>query len=391
MRQFYVTVLACLLTFAGYGQKAEKPKINKANMAREKGDLAEAQRIIDLATDYEKTKDNGKTWYYRGLIYATIDTTSNAEHAGLSDNALQIAMESFNKAKEMGDASDYYINNDFGLPVLMGQQIDAYYSFYYNQGVNAFGASEYETAVSAFESSYAVLPTDTNAYINAAYAAHNGELFEAAKKNYRAALDNGAKAKDLFYNYVNILSSIDKDTESALQVVAEGRELYPADGTLAKNQINMMIQSGQIEEARTNLEKAIESEPDNPNLYFTLAAMHEQLEDEDAAVGAYQKALEIDPNHFESNFNMGVILIDRANQVIKERNNLGVSKADLAKAREMEPLIDQKLKDALPQWERVYEVRPTEKSAIETLRYIYSQLKMNDKAEEMQNVLDGLE
>lgn len=391
MRQLYVFLLACFVGFAGYSQKEKKPKINKANLLRERGELAEAKQIIDAAAEYEKIKDDGKTWYYRGLIYATIDTTSNPEVAALSDNALEIAMASFNKAKELDDPTSYYVNNAIGLPVLLSQQIDAYYSYYYNIGVTAFTEGEYETAVAGFENSYVVLPSDTNAYINAAYASHNGEMYDVAKKNYQAALDKGATAKDLFYNYVNIVSSIDKDNEKALEIVTRGREIYPTDGTLAKNQINMMIQLGKIDEAKDNLEKAIEAEPDNPNLYFTLAAMYEQLEKEEEAVNAYKKAIAVDPSHFESNFNMGVIMIDRANTVIKQRNDLGVSKADLKKAASLEPIIDEKLRDALPQWEKVYEVRPTEKSAIETLRYIYNQLKMYDKSEEMQKVLDGLD
>jgi tetratricopeptide (TPR) repeat protein len=391
MRQLYVFLLACFIGFAGYSQKEKKPKINKANSFREQGKLAEAKEIIDAATVYEKVKDDGKTWYYRGLIYATIDTTSNAEHAALSDDALNIAMESFNKAKEIDDPTSYYINNDFGLPILLSQQIDTYYSYYYNIGVTSFTEGEYETAVAGFENAYIIVPSDTNAYINAAYAAHNGELYDAAVANYQSSLDNGGRSKDLFYNYVNILTTIYKDNEAALKVISKGREMYPTDATLAKNQINMMIQMGKIDEAKSNLEEAIVAEPDNPNLYFTLASMHEQLENEDSAISAYKSALEIDPNHFESNFNMGVIMIDRANKIIKQRNNLGVSRADLKKAAEMEPIIDEKLRDALPQWEKIYEVRPTEKSAIETLRYIYNQLKLYDKSEAMQDVLDALD
>lgn len=391
MKQLYVFLLACFIGFAGYSQKEKKPKINKANSLREKGELAEAKAIIDAATQHEKTKDDGKTYYYRGLIYATIDTTSNAEHAALSDNALSIAMESFNKAKAMGEASSYYVNNDIGLPILLAQQIDGYYSYYYNIGVTGFSDGEYEKAVGGFENSYLIFPTDTNAYINAAYAAHNGELYDAAKKNYQASIDNKAISKDLYYNYINILTSIDNDNEKALEIVRKGREIYPTDATLAKNEINMLIQLDRIDDAKTNLEKAIEAEPDNPNLYFTLASMYEQLEDEEAALNAYRNALKVDPNHFESNFNMGVMMIDRASEVIKQRNDLGVSKADLKKASALDPIIDQKLKDALPQWEKVYEVRPTEKSAIETLRYIYTMLKMNKKADEMQNALDALD
>ena len=58
-------------------QKKQKPNINKALKSLQEGQLAEAKEMIDAATTYEKTMDDGKTWYYRGLIYAAIDTTSN--------------------------------------------------------------------------------------------------------------------------------------------------------------------------------------------------------------------------------------------------------------------------------------------------------------------------
>ncbi len=88
---------------------AKSQKFLRQSTAREKGDLALAKEIIDQATTYEKTKDDGKTWYYRGLIYATLDTTSNPQYATLSENALTIAMESFKKSDELADGKEYYI------------------------------------------------------------------------------------------------------------------------------------------------------------------------------------------------------------------------------------------------------------------------------------------
>src|SRR5690606_25630394 len=104
---FFVLLLVC---FTATAQKQKKPNLNKALNAWRDGNLAEAKQIIDDATTYEKTKDDGKTWYYRGLIYASIDTTSNEEHKSLAENPLQVAVESFAKADQLGKAgSEYFV------------------------------------------------------------------------------------------------------------------------------------------------------------------------------------------------------------------------------------------------------------------------------------------
>lgn len=387
MKRLSIIIMACALTFAGYAQK--KPKINKANKARENGELAEAKEIIDAAIEHEKTKDDGKTWYYRGLIYATIDTISNEQYSTLTDNALEEAMEAFRMADSLGEeGKDYFLTGEFGLPITKTQQIDGYYSYYYNRAVGAFQDSDFQNAVDAFAKSYYIIPEDTNAYINAAYAAHNGELWDAAKKHYRLALDKGAESKDLYYNFVNILSAVDKDNEKSLEVINEGLDKFPNDGVLQKNRINVLIGLEKIDEARADLIKAIEAEPDNANLHFTLGVLWEELDSLDKAAEAYKAAIAVDPDHFESNFNYGVILINKANETIKERNNLGMSKADQRKAKELGPKIMENLKEAMPQWERVYEIKPDETQAIETLAYIYTQLDMPEKANEMQEKLD---
>ncbi|RED94377.1 tetratricopeptide repeat protein [Marinoscillum furvescens] len=389
MKRTYILAVAMVLAVAGYAQK--KPKINKANSARENGDLVEAKSIIDAAIEHEKTKDDGKTWYYRGLIYATLDTTSNEQFSALAENALEEATEAFAKAEEIDpEGKNYYVSGEFGIPVLMEQQISNYYSHYYNKAVTAFQNSEFEEAVEAFENSYAIVPEDTNSYVNAAYAAHNGELYDDAVRNYRLAIDNGATSKDLYYNYVNILATAMGEKEKALEVIDEALEQFPADGPLSKNKVNILIELGKIDEAKGNLEDAIKSEPDNENLYFTLGVLYDELDNMEKANEAYKSAIEINPEHYESNFNYGVNLINSANEIIKESNNLGMSKADQKKAKELEPVIQEKLKEALPQWEHIHKIAPTDKTAIETLAYIYTQLKMYDKAEEMSEKLDNL-
>ncbi len=386
MKRTYMFALAIVVSFASFSQK--KPKINNANKARENGDLAEAKSIIDEASVFEKVKDDGKTWYYRGLIYATIDTTSNEQYSTLSKNPLEEAMTAFRKADEIDpEGKSYYVTDANGFPLLKGQQIDGYYSYYYNKAVEKFQEKEFEEAVKAFESAYYIIPEDTNAYVNAAYAAHNGELYDLAKRNYRLAIDNGATSKDLYYNYVSILTT-QGEKEAALELISEALGKYPTDGALSKNKINLLIELKRVDEAKQDLLTAIADEPENPNLYFTLAVLYEETGEPEKSIQAYKDALKVDPDHYESNFNYGVVLINAANEVIKESNALGISKADMKKADQLEPVISEKLKTALPQWERVHQVRPTDKTAMETLAYIYTQLKMYDKAEAMRAKLE---
>jgi len=389
MKRNFLILLAMIVGLAAYGQK--KPKINQANSLRESGDLAEAKSIIDDATTYEKTKDNGKTWYFRGLIYATIDTTSNEQYSDLKSNALQTAVESFDKAKEIDPVGNkYYITNSMGLPELMEQQISGYYNYYYNMAVTDFQDGNYADAVKEFEASYLIFPEDTNAYVNAAFAAHNGQLWEDAVRNYKRAIENGAQSTDLYYNYINILSTGINDKERALEAVNEALEKFPTDANLQKNRINLYIELDKVDEAMAELKEAIKNEPDNVSLLFTLAVMNEEAGNKDEARSAYQNAIKVNPDHYESNFNYGVMLINDANEVIKQSNALGLSKADQKKARELEPVIDEKLTIAMPQWEKILEIKPGDRQAMETLAYIYTQLNMKDKAKKMNDELDKL-
>lgn len=390
MKQTIVLIAALAVSIAGFSQKQPKPKINKANSSREKGELAEAKTIIDQAIDYEKTKDDGKTWYYRGLIYATIDTTSNPTFQSLDDNALEVAMASFEKARELGDPDkEYFITNATGLPVLLSQQIDNYYSYYFNQAIVDFEASEFESAVTNFYEAAKILPKDSNSFKNAAYAAHNGELFDQAIAAYELAIEKGSKSLDMYTNLTNIYI-LKERKEEALATVQNAKKVYPTNSDLGKTEINLLIQLDKVEDAKNNLINAIAEEPENTTLIFTLAAMYEELGDKDKALETYEKAISIEPNQFESNFNRGVILLNDANDVIKEYSNLGVSKADRAKEKQLEPIIKQKLNNALPQWEKLYEIKPDDRQIIETLMYVYNRLKKYDEADKLDKILESM-
>jgi len=378
-----------LVSSAVFAQKEKKPNINKALKAMQEGDLVFAKSEIDRATEFEKTSDDGKTWYYRGLIYASIDTSST--QGDLADNALSTAMESFQKAEDLQKGtSEYFLSDANGYPVLKPQQLEMLWGTYLNAGVEHFQNEETVDAVVNFVKCSMIKPQDTTGYLYSGLASQSGEQYDDALKYFKKYVEVGGTGEDVYASMIYITGTIKEDKEGALQMVEEAMSKYPQNTTFPKQKIDLLIQLDKIDEAKNGLIAAIEKEPENPQLYFSLGVMYDQLEDFENARVTYIKSLEVDPSFFNSSFNLAVLIFNQAVELIKEKNALGISAADQKKTKELQKIIDVKLKESLPHWLKVLESQPDNRTALEQAKYIYVQTKQMDKAEEMQTKLDAL-
>ena len=394
-------VLALLSTTNIYAQKEIKPKLGKIESLYKKGELIEAMKMSDLSISYEKTMNNPKTWYLRGLIYMALDTS--ASFSGVSENSLQTAISSFNKNDILSedDNKEPFITDEFGIPTTKTQQIESYWGFHYNRGATAFGEKDFRQAINSFNNAALIKPSDTNSVINAGYAAVQAELYDEAKNYFYKAIELGSTEKDIRLILLYVVATGQNLIEEALSIVRNARILYPSDNELARQEINFLIQLDRSEEATVNLAKAIEAEPSDPNLYFTLGILHEEISlklDSEAekdkrvelARKAYKNAINADPNYYNAHYNLGVLAMTDVNIYIKRQNALGYSKEDLKKADELEPIIQEKLSIALPLWEMTVSLKDDELPALETLAYLYSMKKMLDKAENIQAKIEAL-
>jgi len=378
MRQL-LTIGICLLVVWAYAQK--KPKINQAMKALDNKEYAEAKSIIDAAIEHEKTKDDPKTWYYRGQIYAQLDTVLNIE------GALQESVKAFKKTIEL-DPKQSKVTEIGAVGVKnVDTNLQDYFLYYYNQGGEKWEAQEYGDAVELFSTAHLIREdADTTAILYAAYSAQNNDDEEKAIELYKETINSGATGKSIHYNLIAMLTNR-KDNEAALEAIAKAKEIYPGDTRLNRQEISILIEEGRQQEAKDQLLSAVEDEPDDPALKFTLGILYEELDEPEKAKEAYRSAMKVDPDHFESNFNLAVLIFSEANDLYKEKNALGISREDQRKEREMEPKIKAGFTKALPMWEKVHSIKPEDKSAMETLAFLYSYLDMKDKAEAMQNKL----
>jgi tetratricopeptide (TPR) repeat protein len=324
-----ITILLLLVSVtAVYAQKTPKPNLNKALNSWKEGSLEEAKSIIDVATTYEKTMSDGKTWYYRGLIYASIDTTSNEAYHALDPNALDVAMESFKKGDELNTGKEHFIQDAVGLPITKSQQMEYLANTYLNKGADAYQEEDLDAAMVSFEKAQKVRPTDTLAYFYAGFVSHALENYDKAITSFEKYIENGGKDKDAYLSIINIYSTVKENKEEALKWVRKARPLYPTDPDLPKVEIGLLIDLKRIDEAKTGLEAAIKKEPDNKLLYFYLGYANSALDDFAGARKNYEEALRIDPNYFDAQFYLAKIMYKDAADIKAQMAGLGITAAD---------------------------------------------------------------
>lgn len=381
----FTFLLLMFASVAVYAQKTPKPNLNKALNSWKEGKLDEAKANIDLATTYEKTMNDAKTWYYRGLIYASIDTTSNEAHQALATDAYKTAVESFKKADELNKGDkELFITDAAGLPILKSQQMQNWQGGYLNKGAAQYQEEDLEGALKNFEKAQEIMPNDTTAYFYAGFVSNSLEQYDKAEQNFKKYIDLGGKSSDGYSILININSGPKENKEEALKLAREAKAKFPANPDFPKVEIGLLIDLKRIDEAKSGLENAIKKEPDNKILHFYLGYANQSLKNTAEAKKNYEEALRLDPQYFEAQLYLAKLMTEEASAIKKEMANLGISAADKKKKFELDKVLVEKLKMALPYWEKAEKMKPDDQEVLDTLSSIYIDLDMQDQVARIQ-------
>ncbi len=121
----------------------------------------------------------------------------------------------------------------------------------------------------------------------------------------------------------------------AVTRLEQARQLTPENVMLAINLGGAYIMQGKHRQAVPILEAASRLEPDNPMIWTNLAAAYlgrlelSTRDVQDKAIGAFERALQIDPQAPNINYNLGLIY--------RERNDIERACAHFARAIEVDP------------------------------------------------------
>ncbi|MFT6998575.1 MAG: tetratricopeptide (TPR) repeat protein [Cryomorphaceae bacterium] len=365
-------VLAAATTFA---QNAKR--VSAYNYMTD-GEFLKAQEPIDEAITDAKTSIDDKTWRYRGQIYTGL---AQNDYEGIDKaDAIKTAIESYEKAMELDVKEKWKQENLSGLAQAQNLSV--------NMGIAAYNASEFEKSANLFlvgeEAAANLGIVDTLALYNAGLAAEQYGNFEMALAQYRKATEiNYLESK--MYLYMANLYQRQEDTEGYIAIIQEGRAAYPDDADLIVYELNYYLNTEKYDEAKNNLMLAIEKEPDNKQLHFSLGVVNEKLGNTEDAVKSYEKAIEIDSEYFDAVYNLGAFYFNNGVEMNNAANEIEDNDAYKAKRAEAK----EEFTKGLPHLEKAHQLDPSDMSAMKSLQQTYALLDMTEKYQEMKTKIES--
>jgi hypothetical protein len=399
-------LMTCLLGLASAATFAQKGELNNAQSEYDTYSSLRGQKLaalatkattsiqnaktsIDKASTNEKTAKMPLTAALKAAIYSSLagdDTvaTTAAPLFATADDAVK-------KAKELDAKGENKKLIDAANINLAQYKLTA--------GVKDYQNKKYQEAYKEFEYYRTILPDDTNAiYFTALSAVNAGEkdpkYYPLAISNYNKLLTTKYSGNSKVYLDLTTTYMLAKDTVNALKIAGEGIAKYPAYSELRKREIEMALQTGKQTDVLGKIQSALVNDPKNKELEYYLALTYSQVADaansrsEKAkdnvikskehvvaleyygkAADAYKKALEIDPNYFEANMNLGYVLIQPALDIFNAANKLPASKQ-----KEYEAAIaksNTQLDLAKPYLQKAADLKPASFDALSNLRNYY--------------------
>ena len=105
------------------------------------------------------------------------------------------------------------------------------------------------------------------------------------------------------------------------------------------------------------------------------------------AIKSFEKAVELKPDYGDAYNNIGAAIIEKATPIIDEMNK---SLSDFDKYDSLQKQQFEIYKEALPYYEKAYELNSESLSVIQTLMGLYENLEMTDKLNEIKAVYEKL-
>lgn len=359
--------LSGLIPILSFGQDNN---VASAYSELQAGNLLRAKEYINKAILHKRTKDQARTWYYRGMIYQNMTfTLNNSEYDSIPNKALTAA-KSFQKARTL-DISRYE-----------SKDLESRYresaELLFQEGVSFYNESQYQQSAEYFSTCVEIKEefgiTDSLAIYNMALSYDFLENFDQAEQAYRKCIDIDYHPV-IAYQGIILIHQKQGDFSTASNVVNEALSKFPDNSDLMIVKIDMLLRTGDNDEALELINSVIAERGGNSTLYYVRGSLYGALGQAEASEADYLKAIEINPDYFEAHYNLGAHYFNLA----VDKNNEGIDLEDQEEYGKLKRQADELFTKAMTALEAAHELNPSERSTMQSLLQIYARLNLMDK------------
>ncbi len=376
-KEFYIT--ACMLVSAFY-LNAQSGKVMTAinyiadyNTTKNSDDLITAKEAIDEASKNEITAVQGKTWYYKGIVYNLMSRDSLLSQ--VNPNYVDTSFSSFQKALSLDDKK--FRNKKDALMYIKSISADVF-----NSGVDAYKENNFEKAYYQFMKTEKInnyLSENGSDLIvdNRKILSYAGSVADAAKMSKEAIIVYTRLLEDTptvdVYRRLSMMYKLDGNKEKALSVLEGAEKEFPDNVDLVIDELNIYIEDNKLTEAIDKIDKAIRLQPENDMLYFIKGNAYDKSGDMDKAIVEYERAIKLNPKNDKALYNAGAMYFLGANKYIELMNDLDYN--DTEKYNEYNNKRKELYLKARPYFEKVLELSPDDEATKKAIFKIDSALE----------------
>lgn len=419
MKKYLVIAAVFVCSGVAFGQKNKVTTTYNAmeSYKREKdpADLAKAKLNIDDATIHADTKNEAKTWFYRGNVYlAFYQAEFNAKMASITDVAdagkKQSMAYTSTPTVNLIEATNAYLKaktlDKVGVYDGISRGLGDCYFYTQNVGISCYNQEKYADAYPMFDLAIAISATngltDTLNTNNAAVSAMNGKMYDKAIGHFKKLTEIGYGKGNTFL----LLGQCNKDkgdTVTYKSAIADGLKKYPTHADLLTEDVNIKLSEGKSKEAVAQLEALTAQRKDDPELFFVVGNVYDRMANPNDKDGKpaekpanyeelheksalnYKKAVEMKPDYFDATYNLGILYY---NQSIEYYNR---SNSTIADASKYGTIWEAPLKVAIEFLEKARVLDPKDLNTLLALKICYGNLGDTDNYNKMKEEIKKLQ
>lgn len=392
MKKLAIIITILALYASGFAQSS---KINNAFQDYRRGKIAKALEAIEEAAVHPDTKDQARTWFYRGNIYYKIAASQDSTINTLRANALDTAYASYQKAF----AIDPGISNDMLDISSATMGIGYCASLYFNRGLGFYGKQKFKEALADFDKTNFIKPDKGAMYMAALSAMYLEKVKpQTEKKNYKTAkqylngLVSGKYKEPMIYIFLSDIYKEENDTVKALNTINLGEKEFADTSRIMIQKFNIYLWAGKTQVALDLLQKIKDKDSTNPIIFYNIGTVLNEMGSFDEAVKAFEKSITLyegisqlndaqKSGYFDALFNFGTIYFNKFLSVKDAAEKLPVSEQE--KYTQLLKEANDYLAKARPYLEKCRMMKEKDRDTLYMLKQVYTRMGEMDKAKEV--------
>ena len=371
---------------------AQKHNIVNASIALRNENFVEAKQYIDEAYNNESTSNEAKMWNYRSKIYLEIAK----QHKELDSEAIFKATEAHLKCMQKDKKGRVIVKKWTAEEDVLSGLVNCGYLLF-NAAIDSYNTEDYKASLKYYSTIFDIIPYDSEDQLKRGNITKETILFNSFFSSNK--MKDNAKSKELLQELIDIhfnepaifihMSNIYMDegnSDQALEYLALGREMFEMDQGLVNTEINLYIQLGRTSELIGKLGEALKLDPENDLLLFNRGTIYDQQGDFTNAEADYKASLEINPDAFGTNYNLGALYFNTA----IEQNNKANATSNNSTHKKLKSKADALFAKALPFLEKAYAIDSKDKNTLLSLKQLYYMNGDYAKSSEMKKTIEDL-